>query len=155
MLTYSAAEIRNYSKLVKMEKTDFVKKVNWEFFKSENSIKSDYIIDKIIDVLNIENTNNYPLILFPKSFKDKLNRDFICGKRYSHSRDGVYMEDLLADTFYYCGEFHILAMEEEKKKMYSYNNMPYVPSEPKREIAPSTYTKYVRTRKGCGCVFSL
>lgn len=116
MLTYSAAEIRNYSKLVKMEKTDFVKKVNWEFFKSENSIKSDYIIDKIIDVLNIENTNNYPLILFPKSFKDKLNRDFICGKRYSHSRDGVYMEDLLADTFYYCGEFHILAMEEEKKK---------------------------------------
>ena len=43
-----------------MEKTDFVKKVNWKFFKSENSIKSDYIIDKIIDVLNIEITKNYP-----------------------------------------------------------------------------------------------
>lgn len=139
-----------------MEKAEFVKKVIWESFKSENGIKSDYIIDNIFDILNIENTNNYPLILFPKSFKDKLNCEFICGKRYSQSKDGVYMEDLLADTSYWwSGKLFICGMKEEKKKLYSYNEMPYVPLEPQRKIAPSTYNKSVRTRKGCGWVFSL
>lgn len=95
------------------------------------------------------------MILFPKSFKDKLSRTFICGERYSHSRDDIYIEDLLVDTFYWCGISIIWGMEEEEKKLYSYNKMPYVPLEPKREIAPSTYEKYVSTRKGCGCVFSL
>jgi len=64
-----------------INKSDYIKAINWEQFKNFNGIQSDFIINKFIGILNIEHKESYPAILFPQLFKDILYRKFTNGKK--------------------------------------------------------------------------
>lgn len=131
---------------MKTSKFAFTKAVNWTQFKEFNGIQSDFIVDKIIDILNIEHTNSYPVILFPKSFKDLLHKKFINGKKQQN--DGIYFEDLLYFTIPDSRRGYT-ALPPHEKELYSYNQKPNPKKPQKREI-PSTYTT-TRTKPSTGC----
>lgn len=133
-----------------IDRTKFIKNVNWDSFKETNGIQSDYIVDGIIEVLEMEHRNGYPAIFFPESFKRKLNQKFIFGRKYS--KDGLFMEDLLAYTRFspFLGVLLSAPKNPEERLLYSFNQEPFFPIKPQKEVAPEKYIEYVRTDKlGC------
>lgn len=49
-----------------INKADYIKAVNWDQFRDFNGIQSDFIVNKMFDILNIEHKDSYPAIFFPK-----------------------------------------------------------------------------------------
>lgn len=133
-----------------INKSDYIKAINWEQFKNFNGIQSDFIINKFIGILNIEHKESYPAILFPQLFKDILYRKFTNGKKYNKKDDEIYFEELITMT---SSDFPLFyrSLPSFKRKFYLYNYKPE-PKVPQKEEIPLTYTtRKIKFPKGCLC----
>lgn len=126
-----------------INKADYIKAVNWDQFRDFNGIQSDFIVNKMFDILNIEHKDSYPAIFFPKTFISKLHRKFYNGK--GKFKDLISIEYILASTFFHPLLYWKTLKDEKKKHYFLYNKKPYIPQKPELEKIPLTYEKYVKT----------